>query len=270
MITCRLKGGLGNIMFQLAALEAMSIDSGIKSFYYNIDSQIRLIDNDTNHNPTVKHASKYLTMFKNFNWYKNHTSYKSSKTVNVPFHYTKIKPESGVCYDGFFQSEKFFKHKESYIRHMFEPSDDIMNYIKSKYPFLFTENITSLHVRRGDYLKLSHVLPPQTLEYYKTAIDIIGKDSKFLVFSDDMQWCKETFSGDNFIFSNEDDYIELFMMSFCKNNIMSNSSFSWWGSWLNKNQNKKVIAPKIWFAQEAINNKGWNPSDIIPALWQTI
>lgn len=260
MIACRLKGGLGNLMFQIATIEAMSMDSDIPSCYCNVDSQMRLID--YYNNQKVKHANKYLSMFKNFNWYKNINQFKESSTINVPFHYTKISPQSGVCYDGYFQSEKFFKHRESEIRNLFEPSDEIAEYIKTKYSFLWNEEITSLHVRRGDYLKVSHILPPQSVEYYDGAINIIGKDSKFLIFSDDITWCKETFKGNNFIFSNEKDYVELFMMSFCKNNIIANSSFSWWGAWLNKNPNKKVIAPKIWFSDETIN-----PNDIIPDTW---
>jgi hypothetical protein len=270
MITCRLKGGLGNIMFQIAALEAMSIDSGIPSVYHNVDSQINLINSDLNHNPTLNHANEYLTMFKNFNWHKNIKNKVSFKTIKLPFHYIKIKPEKNICYDGFFQSEKFFKHRELEIRHLFEPSNKIVEYIKSKYSFLLNSDVTSIHVRRGDYLKLSHIHPPLAMDYFYNAINLIGNKSTFLIFSDDIKWCKETFKGDNFIFSNEKDYVELFMMSYCKNNIMANSSFSWWGSWLNKNPNKKVIAPKLWFLPEAATRKGILTDDIIPKTYITL
>lgn len=264
MITCRLKGGLGNIMFQLAAIETMSIDSGILSTYYNINSQLKLINDDINHNPSIKHANEYLKIFKNFDWDKNTNDKILFKTVNVPFHYTKITPEQNICYDGFFQSEKFFKHREREIRNLFEPSDKIVEYIQNKYSFILNSNVTSIHVRRGDYLKLSHIHPLQSAEYFTKAIEMIGINSTFLVFSDDIEWCKKTFKGNNFFFSNEKDYIELFMMSLCKNNIISNSSFSWWGSWLNKNPNKKVITPSLWFLHEAAQKKGINPNDIIP------
>lgn len=264
MITCRLKGGLGNIMFQIAAIEALSIDSGIPSTYYNVDSQLKLINDDVNHNPLIKHANEYLQIFKNFDWNKNSNDKVSFRTIRVPFHYTKIRPEKNTCYDGFFQSEKFFKHREREIRTLFEPSTEIIKYIQTKYPFIFNTDVTSIHVRRGDYLKLSHIHPPQSIDYFNKAIETIGKNSTFLVFSDDIEWCKETFKGSNFIFSNEKDYIELFMMSFCKNNIMSNSSFSWWGSWLNKTPDKKVIAPSLWFLPDAAQRKGINQNDIIP------
>jgi hypothetical protein len=264
MITCRLKGGLGNLLFQIAAIEAMSIDSGIPSTYYNVNSQIKLINDDLDHNPTLKHANEYIHIFKNFDWNKNSVNNISFNSIKVPFHYVKIQPKPNTCYDGFFQSEKFFKHREKEIRNLFEPSTEIAEYIKSKYSFLFNTDVTSIHVRRGDYLKISHIHPLHNMDYFNAGINLIGNESTFLIFSDDIEWCKENFKGDNFIFFNEKDYIELFMMSYCKNNIMSNSSFSWWGSWLNKNPDKKVIAPMLWFSQEAVQRKGINPIDIIP------
>lgn len=86
----------------------------------------------------------------------------------------------------------------------------------------------------------------------------------FIVFSDDIEWCEENLPKDNFYYiKNEKDYIELYLMSMCNNNITCNSSFSWWGAWLNKKEDKKVIGPKIWFGS-AINH---NTDDIIPQSW---
>jgi hypothetical protein len=105
-------------------------------------------------------------------------------------------------------------------------------------------------------------------------------DVNYLVFSDDIQWAKENFSGPNFNFitkqtiSGNDvmttldiskggypDYIELYLMSLCDHNIIANSSFSWWGAWLNENPKKIVIAPSNWFGSAY---KGINDNDIIP------
>ena len=78
------------------------------------------------------------------------------------------------------------------------------------------------------------------------------------------EWCKKTFVGDKFIFAeNDKDYIEMFMMSLCTNNIICNSSFSWWGAWLNTNESKKVIGPKNWFGS-MIKHK---TDDILPEQW---
>ena len=98
----------------------------------------------------------------------------------------------------------------------------------------------------------------------------IKEIDKDLVFSDDIKWCKENFIGDKFLFIEEDrDYIELFLMSQCNHNIIANSSFSWWGAWLNKNENKIVVAPSKWFGEnsEYIKQEGINDKDILPKSW---
>jgi hypothetical protein len=120
-----------------------------------------------------------------------------------------------------------------------------------------------IHIRRGDYLRFPDHHPILPIEYYKTAIDYFKADNVF-VFSDDIDWCKSNIIGDNIIYiENEKDYIEMYLMSLCENNIISNSSFSWWGAWLNENKNKKVIGPKLWFG----NAIQFISDDIIPEGW---
>jgi hypothetical protein len=98
------------------------------------------------------------------------------------------------------------------------------------------------------------------MKYYQEAMKHFDDDTLFVVFSDDIDWCKSVFKGDNFIFiTNEQDYVDLYLMSLCKNNIIANSSFSWWGSWLNKNEGKKVIAPSKWFGRAYSD---WDTNDI--------
>jgi hypothetical protein len=77
----------------------------------------------------------------------------------------------------------------------------------------------------------------------------MGHDKKYLIFSDDPEWCKQNFNfiEDKVIIEGNQDYLDLYLMSFCKNNIISNSTFGWWGAWLNKNIGKKVIIPEIWY-----------------------
>jgi hypothetical protein len=105
----------------------------------------------------------------------------------------------------------------------------------------------------------------QTIEYYNKSIEHL-KDitDLFIVFSDDIEWCKNNIKSENIIYiQDEKDYIEIYLMSLCDNNIISNSSFSWWGAWLNRNENKIVIGPKIWFGSEIQHNT----SDILPEKW---
>lgn len=255
MITCRLKGGLGNMMFQIAATEWMSHKSGFKSFYHNLDQQIHKLNTEQRFNPKLKHAHEYLNIFKNFKWPKT-GSFK--QTVGVPFIYTPLKVIDNTCYNGYFQSEKYFN--EEFVQKLFEPSDIILKKIKEKYGNI-TDNSCSIHVRRGDYLKLSHKHPVKDMDYFNKAMDII-KSEKYIIFSDDIEWCKNNFKGSQYIFIEDVDYIEIFLQSMCSHNIISNSSFSWWGAYLNKNKNKKVVAPLVWFA-----NSKEDARDIVPAKW---
>ena len=93
---------------------------------------------------------------------------------------------------------------------------------------------------------------------------MIGDYKNIVVFSDDIPWCKENLIFDNIIFiEGNKDYEDLWLMSLCEHNIIANSSFSWWGAWLNENKNKKVVSPLNWFGQQSNTNQ----SDIVPESW---
>jgi hypothetical protein len=108
------------------------------------------------------------------------------------------------------------------------------------------------------------------MEYYNTALDILsnhGLNPIIYIFSDDINWCKSNFKLNNqYFIQDHEDIVELFMMSECKNNIISNSTFSWWAASLNKNIDKKVICPAKWFNS---NNEILNfvYDDLIPQEW---
>ena len=258
MISCRLKGGLGNLMFQIAFLEYSSMITGYQTGYYNVDTQLNLLIN----HPPLKAiwAYEYLKMFKNFSWPK--IDKLPHNQVRVPFHYQPVEIKDNYFFDGFFQSEKYFPNRK-FIQKLFEPSDEVKSYLKNKYGDV--SNYTSLHVRRTDYVQKAGFHPPCSVEYYEKALSMI--QGNVLVFSDDLDWCKETFLGDRFTFiSGNRDYQDLFLMSMCKNNIIANSSFSWWGAWLNTNLNKKVIAPKKWFGPQL----SLSSDDIYPNTWEII
>ena len=121
-----------------------------------------------------------------------------------------------------------------------------------------------MHIRRTDYTTSNGYHPVQTVEYYKKALEIIGEYDKLFIFSDDIEWCRNNLKFDNMIFiEGNTDIEDLYLISLCKHNIIANSSFSWWGAWLNKNPNKKVIAPSKWFGDMA----NLNESDIVPEGW---
>jgi hypothetical protein len=254
MVSCRLYGGLGNYMFQIATTRAYSVEYNM-SDCYPIENAVRVHRN----------ASDYVdTIFSNLNVYNDFNSTNIYKQGQ--FGYSKIPKYESVILDGYFQSEKYFVDYRDWILDLFKPTKDVQIYIDNKFGNIDWNNSTSIHVRRGNYLNLQHNHPVQDINYYSDAIEEIG-GHKFIVFSDDIEWCKSVFEGDAFTFiQGEEDYIDLYLMSQCKNNIIANSSFSWWGAWLNDNNKKRVISPKRWFGP----NLNHDTSDLIPDEWMKI
>ena len=147
---------------------------------------------------------------------------------------------------GYLQTTKYFEHIEQEIREDFEFKNDIYNPCKEMIDSV--ESPIALHVRRGDYLENSDNHPPCGKEYYDAALAKFDSDRTVIVFSDDPAWCNEQFTEDRFLVSEGGDNLaDLCMMSLCSDFIIANSSFSWWGSWLSKNPDKKIIAPSKWF-----------------------
>ena len=148
---------------------------------------------------------------------------------------------------------------------MFYITEKLEEEIQNKYGEVLNQNTCSIHVRRGDYLNLSEHHPLCDIEYYKDAMEHMPNDTVYLVFSDDISWCKENFLGDNYIFIEDNsDIFDLYLMSLCHNNIIANSSYSWWGAWLNNNKNKIVVSPKMWFGPAKV---GLDTKDVHCKNW---
>jgi len=139
-------------------------------------------------------------------------------------------------------------YDEDYVKYIFMIKGDVKKYILSKVPDI-KERI-SIHVRRGDYLDFPKVWYVQTMDYFNRAIGYFGRDKKYLVCSDDPDWCKTNFIDGDFIFSDFDGYTDLYAMSLCSNNIISNSSFSWWSWYLSDHSDRVAIRPENWYAKE--------------------
>jgi hypothetical protein len=249
-------------MFQIATIENMGYRSGFLTGYPHVDKNV-----DDLAKPQAcsseYHGKEYFKIFKNFDWHKNHDKdMRTNRTVNMPFEYIPITPQDRTCYTGYFQSEKYFPDRD-FILNLFEPADIIAEKL-IKYKEVIGENKVSIHVRRGDYIKLSHVYNVLDMNYYNEAMKVLKlcEVSEYLVFSNDMDWCKDNFRGDQFRFIEEDSFTTLYLMSKCDHHIIANSAFSWWGAWLGDNPDKQVIAPKKWF-----NIAKHNDKDIIPDDW---
>ena len=229
-----MQGQLGNQMFQYSAMRAAALKYNT-DIYYSKEYQI---------NEVFKLAETGVFVG-NFLLYSE-----------PEFSYTEIPLLSkNMVLRGFFQSEKYFKDFEEEIRKDFifkSPSFSDVEWLDA----------ISLHVRRGDYLKTPGYHPVCPMDYYVKALEIMPK-VKIIVFSDDISWCKNNFVGDRFSFSeNRTNNQDLEYMSKCKNHIIANSSFSWWGAWLG-NYNGITVAPKTWFGPEP----NLDTKDIIPEEW---
>ena len=147
---------------------------------------------------------------------------------------------------GYLQDEQYFKNIKEDILKEFTFIDHIKDEAEKFLREYKEAQKVSIHIRRTDYVDgpASGTRSCPTLDYYKQAMSLF-ENSIFFIFSDDLEWCKSQsiFTGDNVIFPGRDAYIDICIMSLCDHNIIANSSYSWWASYLNKNPNKKVVAP---------------------------
>ena len=176
-----------------------------------------------------------------------------------------LRKNKGIIFDGYFGSVKYFdKYREKLLSHIFYIDPLEKDYLKKKFAEIFDENIitVALHIRRGDTLLQTDRFTNLTeTDYYQKSISFFEeKFSKnklnFIIFSDDPEWSKNymktQFSKLNQIFPIEKDYIELYLMSCCNHQIISNSTFSWWAAYLNTFPEKIVCAPRNWFGPQGV------------------
>ncbi len=188
------------------------------------------------------------------------------------FDYKPIPYLKGMAINGYFQSEKYFMDYETMIRDMFHP---IFHTVEDMWKKFYREHhaITgptcAVHVRRGDYLTLPDHHPAVTKEWYWNTMESFSDTTNFIIFSDDPTWCKaELYDAKPIVtvVEGQTDVEDFFMQQLCDNNIIANSSYSWWAAWLNKDA-KRVIAPKNWFGP-ALSH--FDTKDLIPDRWETV
>jgi hypothetical protein len=168
---------------------------------------------------------------------------------------------------GHFQSYKYFDHNRDYIRQLFSPTFDVRNHIAKTYPE-DKSKITAIQVRRGDYIKFPNHHPLLPPEYYAKAVKTIGSEEVW-VFSDDIPWCQENLHFDCPVrYVKDEDYIEMYLMSLCKNVVIANSSFGWWAAYL-KTSPGQIFAPHSWFGPSLLA-EGFKYDDLIPSDWTVI
>lgn len=262
MIHILLKGRLGNNLFQIAA--------GASLAAANNDTCCVSVPGEANDPGLSTSYTELLslkkTILRNIDTSEQHWSTPDATYIEKQFNYQPVPYQPGMRLFGYFQSEKHFDQK--LVRDLFAIDEETKAYILKKYGQILSQPVTSIHIRRGDYLKNIDIHPICSMSYFRQAIRIIGQNKPFLIVSNDIAWCKKQFKGENFYFAeNESAVVDLYLQSLCKNNIISNSSFSWWGAWLNANPQKKVLVPDPWFG---ISAKKTDSSDLIPEGWTKV
>jgi len=231
-ITCELNERLGNNLFQISHAYAQAIKHN-RSFVIFDQGHEHLLN-------------FYPNIFRKFDFLRGNIP-NHYVSVETPFSFKEITPDLQDCvFKGWYQSEKFFKPYSNIIKDLYTPQPLFVDNMLMKYPMLKDSNVTAIHVRRGDYIKYPLYHPVFSSEYIRFAASQIPTDWYF-IFSDDIQWCKDNIFLKSQLIIEESDWASLWIMSMCKNFIISNSTFSWWGSYLSKNENKTIIAPRIWF-----------------------
>jgi hypothetical protein len=288
MIIVRLKGGLGNQLFQyafarnLAHIQNAALKLDISDFGADSERQYALAPFNIQENfatpeeikklidPNLTALGKWL-----YNLFHNHPkrtkSYIRAKSPHFDPKFLKL-PDN-VYLDGYFQSEKYFINIANIIRDEFRVKNELAG--KNKAIAEMMQNIQSVNicVRRGDYVtdpKANQTHGVCSLDYYYHCIKQISlkvKSPHFFVFSDDIDWCRNNLKINFpvvFVDHNSFDkaYESLRLMSFCKHHIIANSTFPWWGAWLASYRDKTIFAPKKWFARDDIKTDG-----IIPDSW---
>ena len=273
MLIVHLRGGLGNQMFQYA-LYLAAVESGknasLDLSHFNKDNQSTQYELGNTFSihaaplplwekVLVKASWKFLHLLHQIPYKENDRSFGifNKKVTALQFAYLK----------GYWQSEKYFEGISKTIRQhfTFPPFSDNKN--KALFEQIVQRNSVSIHIRRGDYLK-NNLNWSLDIDYYNRAIQLIKEKVTapiFFIFSDDTQWAEENIKDPNCHFINwnkgDDSFRDMQLMSNCKHNIIANSSFSWWGAWLNNNEDKIVIAPDKWLSTME------GTRDIIPDSW---
>jgi len=292
MIIVKLEGGHSNQLFQYAAGRRLAHKLGAELYmdkywfkavvegdtnrYYELGDykfEQKFIDRQrfalVENNPDNYKARLYNLIkgkakprIKN---YRQSGNYFDKKVLSLP---------DNTYLDGWWQDERYFKDIRPLLLREIELKKPASGRNEVWLKQIKNSHSVSLHIRRGDYVtnamtKKFHGL--LSIEYYRKAIKFLQKKTdlkefQLFVFSNDIEWCKQNLDlgfPTTFVKGNKKGSEDMRLMKHCKHNILANSSFSWWGAWLNQNAHKIVIAPKLWFQDKKANQE----TDIVPDSW---
>lgn len=298
MIIVKIRGGLGNQLFQYA--------TGLRAAINN--STILKLDLEAILDPACRYKYRLdmlnieaqraeiseINQLKNMSCNNFVFSILNRLNINCRFrkktHFienSNIQPDLRVIdvnndmyLDGWFGSPFYFEDIKDRLLNEFKLKFQSNEYNKLFLNQIKESNSVSLHIRRGDYTENSY-FGLLSLEYYENAIKLMNKlvdKPTYFIFSNDINWARENLNIDGstiFMDGNSEnsaftytqgDYEDFNLMCNCNHHIIANSTFSWWGAWLADRPNKVVIAPKIWYRNKEAQ-KVYENSDLIPSEW---
>lgn len=267
-------GGLGNQLFQYATGRALYIKNNIAYLVLNIESynneplgRTFALSNLQVKGSIVKHKRLQQIFRKNTKLNKLVTIFSLHKTIkekNFSLQHIKKIKSFLTSLDGYWQSPFYFKDIRDVLVKEFTPVN-----LPQLPEWIFENDTVAVHIRRTDYL-----IDPRYgaigVDYYEAAMAVVKEkiaNPLFVFFSDDIAWCKATFNNNRIIFCEnilwDKDYLQLYLMTKCAHQVIANSSFSWWGAWLNNNPAKIVIRPAAPFKESGLLYEAHYPEDWI-------
>ncbi len=269
MIIIEVTGGLGNQMFQYALyvkLKEMGKDVRLDLSDYRKGQSMRKFELGIFKTDYQAATPREINKYKKPDLLKRFSPVPLKEKIyieNLDEGYQEIVFSFDDMYlSGYWQCEKYFADiRKTLLKKFTFPVENSSMYEKKLSQIQMSQSV-SIHVRRGDYLTEQNTKVYGnicTLNYYRNAISYIRekvKDAVFFLFTNDKDWVREKIYEEGMVIvdcnSNDQDYLDMFLMSQCKHNIIANSSFSWWGAWLNQNIDKIVISPKKWFRNHKV------------------
>ena len=280
MIIVKLQGGLGNQMFQYAAARTLSNSGKVYLDFSFLNKNNITTDSFTARQfeldifkrtkTCISHPYFIRLIRSNRRIFKTLSPrYQEVKDENI-FDFLNNNNSSNLYLDDYFQNPLIFQDIRNILMNEFTFPELSKLSKEIEYQISTATNPVAIHIRRGDYTKPEiqsyHGILP--ISYYRQGIELIKSKAEnpiFYIFSDDPEWCEHNlkFIGHKQIISrNTQAWEDMYLISRCKHQIIANSSFSWWGAWLNANSEKIVVAPKKWFNNVDIN--------ILPKEWISI
>ena len=236
--------GLGNVLFQIAAIYGIAKETGRIPEYIDLE-------NYTSKLKTLTGQDYNKTIFRNV---PTEIKFLYDGKAECPHMYTENFKEAlisfvnsnsdkNICFEGHFESHHYFSSCTDEIRTMFQPDAESLAIVQAKYPILFdpSKKCASIHIRNH------HSRFHDDVNYVKRAMDFLPNDVTYIVVSNDFEAVKKEFSslGKEFIFAEGNhDFIDVWIVSLCNYNIMSHSTMSWWGAFLNIHEDKVVVCPR--------------------------